>query len=343
MQDKTVILSISLSIIGILTQYLFGLESAGSHLLFMLIGLSSYILLQKVERQILIRFSGPLSVIGAALLLLLLLAGDPTRGSRRWFFIFGFGLQPSVLAAPFFALFLSSVLVMSPVKNIWSFLRTLLVMAVPVALVFKQPDLGTALVLFLALFSVIFYSGVPVRHLLVLSGLSVPALWLFSRILKPYQLQRLASFLNPQLDPTGINYNSLQSVIAIGSGHLLGKGFLGASQSKLMFLPEANTDFVFAALTEAFGVLGALILLTVFFLFFSSLLADISSSRTDRLTKYYAVAVFSFFFIQFAFNVGMNLRLLPVVGVPLPFISQGGSSILASYIFLGIRKRLSDG
>jgi rod shape determining protein RodA len=169
-----------------------------------------------------------------------------------------------------------------------------------------------------------------------------PLLAVLSRFLKTYQLERIISFINPQYDPSGINYNSLQSAIAIGSGFIFGKGFYRASQSKLHFLPEAHTDFAFATFIEAFGFLGGTLVLGLLFYLLFSLLKEWSQNRHGELYRNYIFGVTAFFFIQTVFNVGMNLRLLPVVGVPLPFISYGGSGLLSNFILLSLGAKLKE-
>jgi rod shape determining protein RodA len=162
-------------------------------------------------------------------------------------------------------------------------------------------------------------------------------------LLKPYQIERIISFLNPHYDPQGINYNSLQAIIAIGSGGLFGKGFASGSQSRLQFLPENHTDFVFASFTETFGLTGALVLVICYFFFLKSLLDSLLTLDNNQpLYTNFSYGVFLYLFVQFFFNIGMNLRILPVVGVPLPLISYGGGTILTIYLLLGLREKLKE-
>lgn len=325
---------------GAFVQLTFGIENTLLHLLFTLVGVTCYFIVQKIDVSQLIKSSFVLSLAGIAALLVLILFIEPIRGATRWFSFFGFTAQPSTLFAPFFILTLSYILSVSPVDSLLKLLRYLAIVSVPLFLVFKEPDLGTTLILSLTFAAVFFYAGIKLRHFVVLSLLTTPLFLLLPKILKPYQIQRLASFLNPQLDPSGINYNSLQAIIAIGSGGLFGKGFLQTTQSKLRFLPEAHTDFIFAASAEAFGFFGVLIILATYFLLLYNLLPK--TNKENTISKLYSVAAFAFLFTQFAFNIGMNLRLLPVVGVPLPLISYGGSSIVSAYILLSIREKLNN-
>ncbi len=338
--NKSLLYATVLSVIGALTQQLFGLGSVSYQLLYLMMGLSIYFLIKKIDSFHLIRLSTVISFIGVFLLLILLFIGDPTRGAKRWFFIFGFGLQPSMVFVPFFALSLVLYLVDNPIKSFIQLVQLTALLLIPAFLIFKQPDLGTSIIVFTTLMSVILYSGFTIRYFLP-SLILVPFFALAPKILKPYQIQRLTSFINPHIDPSGINYNSLQSVIAIGSGGLFGKGFLNASQSKLYYLPEAHTDFVFASFTETFGFIGAALLILIYFLLLKTLLSDIDSiGKKNRAYEFFSIGLFIFIFVQFVFNIGMNLRLLPVVGIPLPFMSYGGSSLLTLYLFLALREKL---
>lgn len=338
MNNKTLILAISLSLIGILTQATFNFHNATMQLLFTLFGLLGFFIIKKIHAFFFIQKNFWFSLVGIILLLILLFFGDQTRGAKRWFFIFEFGLQPSLLFFPFLLLSLITLLKNYPIEKISNFFRILVLIFIPLFLIFKQPDLGTSLVLGSSFFLVIIYSGISLKHLFILLFILLPTFFIGTKIIKPYQKERLISFMNPHFDPTGINYNSLQSEISIGSGGLFGKGFRTSRQSKLNFLPEAHTDFVFASFTETFGFVGSTILLCLYLLFLNSLL----SKGGNYFEELFSLGAFAFIFIQFVFNVGMNLRLLPVVGVPFPLISYGGSTILTIYLLLGIREGLKE-
>lgn len=341
--NKSLIFALFLSFVGIFTQMLFGFQGGVYQIGFTVAGIIIYFaIVKKVDLTALINSQFLISLIGLASLVALLLIGDPTRGAKRWFFIFGFGLQPSMIFVPFFLLTLCILIIKKPLERFTDVLRALLLSLVPVLLIFKQPDLGTSLVLFGTAGIVLLSAHLKLKHLFVLLLIVVPIVISAPKLLKPYQRDRLISFLNPHLDQYGTNYNSLQAEIAIGSGGLLGKGFLSGTQSKLSFLPEAHTDFVFASYTETFGFVGVAILLFVYFLFLKSLLPPAGDPKKLSLVSLYSIGVFGFIFVQFFFNVGMNLRLLPIVGVPLPFISYGGSSVLAIYTLLGVKEKLRE-
>jgi rod shape determining protein RodA len=210
---------------------------------------------------------------------------------------------------------------------------------VPLALLVKQPDLGTA-VLLMALFVIIRVAkGLSKKVIIIgllISLISIPflgnVLW---EGLKDYQKNRLIAFVDPEIDPAGIGYNINQSKISIGSGGLLGKGYLKGTQGPLRFLPEKHTDFIFSVFTEEWGFAGSLVLLAVYLIFFLHGL-DTANRAKDEFGRLVAIGITSMFFIYFSVNVGMTLGLMPVVGVPLPFLSYGGTALLSNFIAAGI-------
>lgn len=341
MGNKTLILSLILTIVGIVTQSLFGTTVALYQLLFSIVGIGIYILIRNIDLLYIVKLQYIFYAGSIMLLLILFLVADPIRGSRRWFVIGGFNVQPSVLITPFFILVIISYLTHIKEYSIKNFIPLFILTFIPILMIFKQPDLGTALILVATFGVIFFYSGIPVKQLLTLFLIVVPFTMATPFLLKPYQVQRIESFLNPHFDPSGVNYNSLQSVIAIGSGGLLGKGILFASQSKLNFLPEAHTDFIFATYVETFGFVGGLILLVILFSFLFTLMTEVYDAK-NRFLQLYTIGVFAYVFMQVSFNIGMNLRLMPVVGVPLPFISYGGTSLLTLFILLGIKDKLKE-
>jgi rod shape determining protein RodA len=209
------------------------------------------------------------------------------------------------------------------------------VVAVPVLLIVKQPDLGTALLLLPVLGIVLVGAGLRLRLLggLVLAGVGVaPLAWL---VMKDYQRARILVFLDPLRDPLGSAYNVIQAKIAIGSGQLLGKGVAGATQSRLAFLPERHTDFIFAVFAETWGFVGCLVLLLCYALLLLRGF-DIAASAREPVGRLVALGATSLLAVQVLINVGMVTGLLPVVGIPLPLMSYGGSSMLASLLALGL-------
>jgi rod shape determining protein RodA len=279
-----------------------------------------------------------------ALLVAVLFIGRIVNGSQRWIDLGPFNLQPSELAKLcviiLFARMLSRRSAAAPVGLLDLVLPALLV-AVPAALIVKQPDLGTALVV--CVVSASFLAVTRVRafsiFLMVAGGVAAIALaWFF--YLHDYQKERVFTFLNPERDPLGAAYHAIQSQIAIGSGGLFGKGFLHGSQSQLDFLPEEQTDFVFSVLGEEWGFLGTA---TVLILYLGILIRGlmIAHSSKDLFGAYLAVGVVALFFWAGAINVGMVIGVLPVVGVPLPLLSYGGSALLTCMIALGLLMNVS--
>jgi rod shape determining protein RodA len=205
----------------------------------------------------------------------------------------------------------------------------------PALLIIKQPDLGTALLILLISLSIFLFLGIAWKTLFVSLGgliLSLPLLWF---VLKDYQKKRILIFLQPESDPLGAGYHILQSKIAVGSGGFWGKGFLNGTQGQLRFLPEQHTDFAFSVLAEEWGFIGSLLVVTLFLLLILWAL-NISRQSKDRFGMVTALGICCVFFWQSLINLGMVVGLVPVVGVPLPFISYGGSSIITNLIGIGL-------
>lgn len=342
MNNLTFILSLSLSLLGIFVQSLFGMDFALTQFSFLILAIIIYLTVLKLDADLFLKLSPLMTGIGLLALLLLFVLGEPIRGAKRWFVLFGFNFQPSVIFLPFFMLFTSVWLFLNQKRDLAKLLSILGLILVPSVLVFKQPDLGTAVVLLLSLTAITYNASFAIKDYLKIGLIALPLTILVSRFLKAYQIERLISFLNPRYDPSGINYNSLQSEIAIGSGFIFGKGVHSASQSKLLFLPEAHTDFAFATFIEAFGLLGGILLFVLLFALLQNLLKLSQTQTYHPIFRFYTFGVFAFLLIQSVFNIGMNLRLLPVVGVPLPFISYGGSALLTNYLLLSIGAKLKS-
>ena len=208
------------------------------------------------------------------------------------------------------------------------------------ALILKQPDLGTAIILFLVFFSILLFVRVRWSSLLilVLAGAStLPLLWHF---LKEYQKKRIIAFFNPDLDPLGAGYHLIQSKIALGSGGIIGKGFMNGTQSKLGFLPEQQTDFIFSALGEEWGLIGALIVVGLYLALILWGLRIAVESK-DRFGAILAFGVVAMLFWHIFINIGMALGMLPVVGIPLPLLSYGGSFLVSTLVGIGILLNVS--
>ncbi len=270
---------------------------------------------------------------------------EAIRGSKRWIDVGPFQFQPSEFGKLFFVLAIAGFLVQrqertGELRTVWT---AILLGSVPLVLVFLQPDLGTALVYSAALFAVLFVAGVRWLHLGVLAGaaalLVLGTLWWLPavgvQVLKPYQTARLTGFANPDSDPSGLTYNVEQSITSVGAGGISGRGVDGASQTRLAYLPEHATDFVFASFAEQRGFMGASILLLLYLLVVWRGLRVITVSGDLYGAVVAGGIVFAFLFQVFV-NVGMTMGIAPVTGIPLPFVTVGGSSMVANLLAVGV-------
>jgi rod shape determining protein RodA len=312
-----------------------------SQLFFLLTGLLFFYLFFKIDIAVLKSFALPFFVLSLVFLVLTFIFGAAARGSVRWIRIGFLNFQPSEIAKPFLIIFfadLASRLDLAKFKNVFLFS---LVLVLPLFLIFKQPDLGSSLVVLFIFFAIAAAAGIKkiysVVGVLTLS-LAVPLVWQF---LKPYQKQRIFTFLNPDFDPLGSGYHILQSVITIGSGQFAGKGLGLGTQSQLEFLPERHTDFIFASFAEELGFLGASFLMVFYFLLLWRILVIAQGAKT-KFAGLLCIGVFAMIFGQLTINIGMNLGVLPVTGVTLPLFSAGGSSLTATLICLGIVENISS-
>lgn len=274
----------------------------------------------------------------SGLLALLFIFGSDTRGSQSWFDLGPLSFQPVDMMKIVLILILAKYFSRRHVeiRNIKHLFISGIYMAVPLFLVLLQPDFGSAGVLLLIWVGMVLVSGISKKHLLFvfLGGVvSFTILWFF--VFAPYQKARILTFINPLSDIHGSGYNALQSTIAVGSGQIWGKGLGYGSQSRLEFLPEPETDFIFAAFAEEWGLAGSLLLVTLFLLVVFRILynATLGASNFETL---FALGVAIFFMSHILINIGMNLGLMPVTGIPLPFMSYGGSHLLAEFMALGI-------
>jgi rod shape determining protein RodA len=278
-------------------------------------------------------------------LLLVFILGAVRLGAQRWLRIGWFNFQPSEFAKLAITIFLARYFsrkssddfhLQSAKFGIFRGLMfPLFFIGIPMFLIIEQPDLGTGMLLFLIFLGLLYLTNVKLRYIiifLVVIILPLPFLW---HLLRDYQKERLMVFLNPNIDPLGAGYTVIQSKIAIGSGGFFGKGWLGGTQSQLHFLPESHTDFIFSTFSEEWGFLGSFAVLFLYYLLIRQ--AIIIAQRTsDSFGKFLAFGIAFMLFIQVSINVAMNMGLAPVVGVPLPLMSYGGSSVFVTFIALGI-------
>jgi rod shape determining protein RodA len=301
------------------------------------VGLLGLLVVVSVDYRNLVRAAPILYVVGVGLLFSVFVLGRTVSGARRWIHLGPLTVQPSELFKLIFIITLAWVLTSIRGERLsrGAFLGTFVLLGVPFLLVVRQPDLGTALVLVPVLGAVLVGIGVRLKVLggLVLAMLAaMPLAWL---VLKPYQRDRLLVYLDPFRDPLGTAYNVIQAKIAIGSGQLLGKGVGGATQSRLAFLPERHTDFIFAVFAEMWGFLGCLVLIVAYVLLVLRGFEIAASTRETR-GRILALGVTTVFAAQILINIGMVTGLLPIVGIPLPLMSYGGSSMVVSLMALGL-------
>ena len=285
-----------------------------------------------------LKFWAPwLFALGLLMLVAVLVFGEVGKGAQRWLNLGFFRFQPSELmkiAVPVMTAWYLAEAPLPP-RGIRLFLATLIVM-VPTLLIAKQPDLGTALLIASSGFFVLLLSGLRLKLILsviALMAASAPVFWNY--LLHGYQRQRILTFLNPENDPLGSGYHIIQSTIAIGSGGLYGKGWLNGTQSHLDFLPEQSTDFIFAVFSEEFGFLGILLLLAIYISVISRGII-IAINAQDTFSRLVAGSITLTFFVYVFVNIGMVSGILPVVGVPLPLISYGGTSMVTLMAAFGI-------
>jgi rod shape determining protein RodA len=283
--------------------------------------------------------------VAIGLMVFVFVFAETVRGSKRWIDLGPFQFQPSEFGKALFVLAIAGFLVER--QRQLGMIRTVFVAiglgAVPMALVFLQPDLGTALVYAAALFAVLFVAGVRWLHLAVLAALAAmilaSVLWFLPsvgvEVLKPYQTARLTGFTNPDADPSGLTYNVRQSITAVGAGGLEGRGVSEASQTRFDYLPEHATDFVFASFAEQRGFFGAAILLLLYLLVVWRGLRVVTVAGDLYGAMVAGGIVFAFLFQVFV-NVGMTMGIAPVTGIPLPFVTVGGSSMIVNLIAIGV-------
>lgn len=294
------------------------------------------ILLAHVEPYQFKRWSVILFSFGIFLLLAVLILGEIGKGAQRWLELGAFRFQPSemikITTPMMIAWYLAEYSL--PPRSKQLLIASFLIM-VPTLLIAKQPDLGTALLVASSGAAVLFFSGLSWWFIIgigaLLSSLT-PVLWHF---MHDYQRARVLTFLNPEADPLGRGYHIIQSKIAIGSGGIYGKGWLGSTQSELDFLPESSTDFIFAVFAEEFGLFGCVCLLVLYLLIISRCLF-IASQAKDTYSRLLAGSLAFTFFVYVFVNIGMVIGVLPVVGVPLPLVSYGGTSIVTLCAGFGI-------
>lgn len=305
-----------------------------SQLLFFLLGFVLFFLFHVFDTEVLKSLTFPLYFF-SLLFLGLSFFGPAVRGAHRWVEVFGFKVQPSELVKPFLIVFLSRVISSFPPQNISFIIFHLALITIPSFLVFKQPDLGNAILYFGTGIVMMISRGLKpsfIFYLLLFILILSPLFWNF---LKDYQKLRILSFLNPTAYSQTASYHSIQAKISVGSGGVWGKGLGRGTQSHLKFLPEYHTDFIFSSLCEELGFLGGVLVLGCYFFLLLQIL-KVASATKDPFSYLFLTGVFTQLLLQVFINVGMNLGLIPITGITLPLVSYGGSSIVSTLTALGM-------
>lgn len=305
--------------------------------LFLAVNIALVIFSLRFDYRLLKRIALPLYIITVVMLLAVMLVGKTSLGAQRWIAIGPIVFQPSEFSKAFIIVTLAAFLDNKGdfLDDFTDYLPAVGFLAIPFLLVLKQPDLGTAMVFAAIAFSMFWTCGFRVKWLAIMGGTLVVAMPLLWKVLHEYQRNRIRVFMNPEMDPFGAGYHVIQSKIAIGSGLLMGKGWMQGTQSQLNFLPENHTDFIFAVAGEEFGFIGAaLILLLYLVLIWRGL--HIAMNADDRFGTLLAAGITGMYIFHVMINVGMTAGIMPVTGVPLPFLSYGVSSLATNVLMAGL-------
>ncbi len=328
-----------LSIIGLIVLYSAGGQDIGlilRQVLRLLLGFIIMLAIAQIHPSSLSHWAPWIYAAGVLMLIIVLTLGDIGKGAQRWLNLGLFRFQPSEVMKIALPLMIAYYLGNAPLPpRTLRLLACSMMLIVPTLLVAKQPDLGTALLIASSGVFALFLAGIRWRliiSMLILLAAATPFAW---HMMHDYQQRRVLTFINPETDPLGAGYHIIQSTIAIGSGGVYGKGWLNGTQSHLDFLPERSTDFIFAVLSEEFGLIGVLLLLAVY-LFITARGLLIASQAQDTFTRLLAGSLTLTFFVYIFVNIGMVSGLMPVVGVPLPLISYGGTSLVTIMAGFGI-------
>ena len=333
------VLIFMLSLLGLAALYSASYENPGrvtSQVVNLGVAFTAMWLVAQLSPQTLMRFAVPAYAVGLALLLAVAVAGDVVNGARRWLHVGVTRFQPSEmmkLAVPMMLAWYFHK--HESALRLRDFALGAMILAVPLALIARQPDLGTAALVGATGFYVIYFAGINWKILVWGTALGVASLFPLWGMLHDYQRRRVLTLLDPTTDPLGAGYHIIQSTIAVGSGGLAGKGWLNGTQAHLEFIPERHTDFIFAVYSEEFGLLGNILLLVLYALLIGRGLM-IASNAPTVFSRLFAGSIALMFFTYAFVNMGMVSGILPVVGVPLPFLSYGGTALLTLFIGTGV-------
>jgi rod shape determining protein RodA len=301
---------------------------------YILLAVVLFWIFSQIPFDIISLFSTHFYIISIILLLLTLIIGSITNGTIRWIPIGSFTLQPSEVVRPFLLVFFANYLIGGKVDFV-KMVKAGILLGLPVLLILVQPSLSVSVLTLIGFLGVLLASNFNKKYILGIAGFGILLLPLLWQILAPYQKDRIITFLNPGSDPLGDGYNSIQSTIAAGSGQLTGRGLGRGVQTQLSFLPEKQTDFIFAAVGEELGFVGSSLMLAATFMILFRLTRFMENS-INPAGRAYLAGFFLSYLAQVFIHAGMNMGLMPVAGIPFPLVSAGGSSLLATMVGLGI-------
>lgn len=313
--------------------------------IWVVLGLIGAAVVASIDHSVYHRYAGKLYVVAILALVAVLVVGDSSKGAQRWIGVGWFRIQPSEFAKIMLIIGLAIFFMrrLDRIRSLRTFIESLIYLAVPMLLIFKQPDLGTSLVLIAIWATMAFVVGTDIKNLLLFFTTGVVlalTVWYTPGLLKDYQRNRVITFVNPAADPLGSGYHVNQSRIAVGSGQLLGKGFMKGTQRQLRFIPEQHTDFIFTVVAEEMGFVGAVTLVFLYFVMLWRAL-NIMSVTEDPTGRAIAAGVAGMFLFHSFVNIAMTLGMMPVTGVPLPMFSYGGSSLMANMLAIGLLEGVS--
>jgi rod shape determining protein RodA len=317
-----------------------------NHFIYFVLGICIFLVLTVVDVNFFIKNSFYFYILILFLLLLVYVIGHTALGASRWLKIGELSVQPSEFAKVSLILFLTKIWIDEKVWNFKffilknKFIKSLIVFLPLISFVLIQPDLGTSIIIFLVFFNLLLISPFNKKYILyffIFVSIFSSYFWGF---LHDYQRERVIIFLNPEIDRFGAGYNSIQATIAVGSGGLFGKGYSKGTQTQLNFLPIFWTDFLVATYAEEWGLLGLLAFLAVYTIFLREIkIVALKNSKPEF--RFISIGILTYFGFQFIINFGMNIGLLPVTGIPVPFFSYGGTSLVSSFFLLGIINKIS--
>ena len=310
-----------------------------------LVSIPFFLVAYFIDYNVIARFSTAIYIVMMGLLVGVLFT-HPVNGAKSWYHIGQIGIQPSELSKIVVILFISFLINKLQIRGrkeinkIWKLCITFLFMAIPILLIIKQPDFGTALSYIVAMLFILFASGIDWKYILlagIIMAIMVPIVYSH---LPAHALKRIEVFLNPESDPRGDGYNIIQSKLAIGAGQLVGMGLLQGNQTQLGFLYPKTTDFIFSVIGEEFGFIATASILFLYVVLVTKTIY-IAKTAKDNIGSYIAIGIGGIFFFHMVENIGMTIGLLPITGVPLPFVSYGGSSLITNFVSIGLLLNIS--